>query len=210
MNLNKLIVALLLCINCNLIAQITTTSDKISIEIVKSKLVDNVSVFGIRQLAVKSSDLRKVLIKTKIKSTEENKTKLSAFSLLDTNNNIRYRLADYKGYTGIIGEPELIPFRKNRLYKDNGKEIDNYWLPEYNESEKDYFNDFDKEGYTNFELKINFGTSENPKLSILYFGETSYERFTAELFFAIIADNKDSNYELYYKNEKISDITFNK
>ncbi|MFM7018757.1 hypothetical protein [Flavobacterium sp.] len=210
MNLNKLIVALLLCINNNLIAQITTTSDKISIEIVKSKLVDNVSVFGIRQLAVKSSDLRKVLIKTKIKSTEENKTKLSAFSLLDTNNNIRYRLADYKGYTGIIGEPELIPFRKNRLYKDNGKEIDNYWLPEYNESEKDYFNDFDKEGYTNFELKINFGTSENPKLSILYFGETSYERFTAELFFAIIADNKDSNYELYYKNEKISDITFNK
>jgi len=210
MNLNKLIVALLLCINSNLIAQITTTSDKISIEIVKSKLVDNVSVLGIRQLAVKSSDLRKVLIKTKIKSTEENKTKLSAFSLLDTNNNIRYRLADYKGYTGIIGEPELIPFRKNRLYKDNGKEIDNYWLPEYNESEKDYFNDFDKEGYTNFELKINFGTSENPKLSILYFGETSYERFTAELFFAIIADNKDSNYELYYKNEKISDITFNK
>jgi hypothetical protein len=149
------------------------------------------------------------MIKTKIKSTEENKTKLSAFSLLDTNNKIRYRLADYKGYTGIIGEPELIPFRKDRLYKDNGKEIDSYWLPEYNESEKDYFNDFDKEGYTNFELKINFGTSENPKLSILYFGETSYERFTAELFFAIIADNKDSNYELYYKNEKISDIKFN-
>jgi hypothetical protein len=208
MNLKKFIIILLLCINNNVFAQLTTTSDNISIEIVKSKLVDNVSVFGIRQLAVKSSDLRKVLIKTKIKSTEENKTKLSAFSLLDTNNKIRYRLADYKGYTGIIGEPELIPFRKDRLYKDNGKEIDNYWLPEYNESEKDYFNDFDKEGYTNFELKINFGTSENPKLSILYFGETSYERFTAELFFAIIADNKDSNYELYYKNEKISDIKF--
>ena len=59
-------------------------------------------------------------------------------------------------------------------------------------------------------MKINFGTSENPKLSILYFGETSYERFTAELFFAIRVDNKDSNYELYYKNEKVSDITFNK
>lgn len=209
MNLKKLIILILLCINNNVFAQLTNTSDKISIEIVKSKLVDNVSVFGIRQLAVKSSDLRKVMIKTKIKSTEENKTKLSAFSLLDTNNKIRYRLADYKGYTGIIGEPELIPFRKNRLHKDNGKEIDSYWLPEYNESEKDYFNDFDKEGYTNFELKINFGTTENPKLSILYFGETSYERFTAELFFAIIADNKDSNYELYYKNEKISDIKFN-
>jgi hypothetical protein len=23
---------------------------------------------------------------------------------------------------------------------------------------KDYFNEFDKEGYTNFEMKINFGT----------------------------------------------------
>jgi hypothetical protein len=43
------------------------------------------------------------MIKTKIESEKYNKTKLSAFSLIDTKKKIRYRLADYKGYTGFIG-----------------------------------------------------------------------------------------------------------
>jgi hypothetical protein len=43
------------------------------------------------------------MIKTKIESEKNNKTKLSAFSLIDKKNKIRYRLADYKGYTGFIG-----------------------------------------------------------------------------------------------------------
>jgi hypothetical protein len=48
---------------------------------------------------------------------------------------------------------ELIPFRKERLYKENGNEIDGDWLPPF-DFRKDYFNEFDKEGYTNFEMKI--------------------------------------------------------
>jgi hypothetical protein len=32
-------------------------------------------------------------------------------------------------------------------------------------------------------MKINFGTTNKPKLSTLYFGETIYRKFTAELFF---------------------------
>lgn len=204
---SKTTTLLLLLISLNLFAQ-KTTQEKIKIEIVKSKLVDNVSVVGIRQLKVTSDDLRKVMIKTKIESTADNKTKLSAFSLLDTKNKIRYRLADYKGYTGFIGYPELIPYRKERIYNDNGKEISGDWLPPYDTLVKDYFPDFDKDGYTNFEMKINFGSSEKPKVSTVYFGETSYKKFTAELFFAIIAKNNASNYELYYKDEKISDIKF--
>jgi hypothetical protein len=31
-------------------------------------------------------------------------------------------------------------------------------------------------------MKINFGTTNKPKLSTLYFGETIYRKFTAELF----------------------------
>ncbi len=57
-------------------------------------------------------------------------------------------------------------------------------------------------------MKVNFGTTEKPKLSIVYFGQTSYEKFAAELYFTILIEKKDSDYELYYKNEKISDIKF--
>lgn len=208
MKLKKILLLILLCMSLNLFAQVTTTKEDTKIEILKAKLVDNSSVFGIRQLKVTSDDLRKVMIKTKIKSTIFNKTKLSAFSLLDTKNKIRYRLADYKGYTGVIGYPELIPFRKDKIYNEKGNEIKGDWLPPYSNYEKDYFNEFDKEGYSNFERKVNFGTTEKPKLSIVYFGQTSYEKFTAELYFTILIEKKDSDYELYYKNEKISDIKF--
>lgn len=208
MKLKIIIMLILLNISLSLLAQVTTTKEEIKIEIIKVKLVDNVSVFGIRQLKVTSEDLRKVMIKTKIKSNFYNKTKLSAFSLLDIKNKIRYRLADYKGYTGFIGEPELIPYRKEGIFNENGKEINGEWLPKYDNSENDYFNKYDKDEYRNFEMKINFGTTEKPKLSIVYFGETSYEKFTAELYFAIIVENKDSDYELYYKDEKISEIKF--
>nr|WP_314839907.1 hypothetical protein [uncultured Flavobacterium sp.] len=207
MKVKKIILLITINISFSLYAQFTT-KEETKIEILKSKLVDNVSVFGIRQLKVTSDDLRKVMIKTKIESKIDNKTKLSAFSLLDTKNKIRYRLADYKGYAGIIGYPELIPFRKDKIYKENGEEINGYLLPPYDTFEKDYFNLFDIEGYKNFEMKINFGTTEKPKLSTLYFGETTYKKFTAELFFAILVVNKDSDYELYYKDEKVSDIQF--
>lgn len=208
MKLKKILLLTLLNISLNLFAQVITTKEKIEIEIKKAKLVDNVSVFGIRQLKVTSDDLKKVMIKTKIKSGFLNKTKLSAFSLLDTKNKIRYRLADYKGYSGVIGEPELIPFRKDKIYDEKGKEIKGNWLPPYSNSENDYFNEYDKEGYENLEMKINFGTTEKPKLSIVYFGVTNYEKFTAELYFAILIQNIDSHYELYYKDEKVSEIEF--
>ena len=201
---------LFLIINLNVAAQVTTTKEQIKIELKKAKLVNNVSVVGIRELKVTDDRLKKVMIKTKITSPTDNKTKLSAFSLLDTKNKIRYRLADYKGYMAFIGEPELIPFRKDKIFNEKGKELNGYWLPEYNESEKDYFYDYNIEGYNNIEIKINFGTNQKPKESIVYFGETEYDEFTAELFFAILVDYKDLDYELYYKDEKIFDIQFDK
>ena len=184
----------------------TTTKDNIQIEIKKSKLVDNVSIVGIRQLKVKSNDLRKVMIKTKIKSPKNNKVRLSGFSLVDDKNKMRYRLADYKGYTGIIGSPELIPYRKTELFNKKGNPV-NYGPP-LDESEKDIFNDYDIDGYTNFEIPVNFGTKKNPKLSVLYFGQTRYKKFTGELFFTLLAKNTNLEYQLFYKDEKIADIKF--
>ena len=156
----------------NLTAQV---KEEIKIQIVKAKLVDNVSIVGIRQLKVTNDNFKKVMIKTKISSSPDNKTKLSGFSLVDNVHNIRYRLADYKGYTGIIGFPELIPYRKSELFNEKGKKIDWYELPPFDAAVTDYFNTFDKDGYTNIELPVNFGTEKKPNLSILYFGETEYE-----------------------------------
>ncbi len=202
--MKKILVILLFC--TSIAYSQSETSEEIEIKIKKSKQVDNVSVIGIRQLRVKSDKLQKVMIKTKIESTPHNKTKLSAFSLLDTKNKIRYRLADYKGYASIIGYPELIPYRKKELYNKKGKSIQNG--PPFDKSEKDYFNDYDKEGYTNFEIPINFGTNKNPKLSIIYFGETQFKKFTAELFFPILKENIDLNYELFYKDKKVATLNF--
>lgn len=207
MKFEKIVFVMLLNISFSLFAQESPNSSRITVDIIKSKLVNNGSIFGIRPLRVTSEDLRKVIIKTKISSTNE-KTTLSAFSLLDTKNKIRYRLADYKGYIGFIGNPELIPFRKDKIYNEKGKEMDSEWLPPHDNTEKDYFYEYNQEGYTNFEMNTNFGTTNNPKLSIIYFGRTRYEKFTAELYFAILIKNIDCEYELYYKNEKISKIIF--
>ena len=67
---------------------------------------------------------------------------------------------------------------------------------------------FDKDGYTNIEIPINFGTTNKPNLSVVYFGETEFENFTAELFFAVLEKFKTLDYELYYMDKKISDINF--
>ena len=200
-------VILFILFTLNSIAQVK--NEEIKIQIVKSKLVDNVSVFGIRQLKITNDELKKVMIKTKISSTPNNKAKLSGFSLVDNVNKIRYRLADYKGYAAFIGEPELIPYTKTELFNEKGKKMDWYGLPPFDKAVIDYFDMFHKEGYTNLEIPINFGTTEKPILSVIYFGETEYEDFTAELYFAIFEKYKDLDYELYYMDKKISDIKFN-
>lgn len=180
------------------------TKDGIQISIKKTRLAQNAS--SARQLQVDSDKLKKVLIRTKIKSNLDDKTKLSAFSLLDTKNKIRYRLAEYKGSGGFMNIQEFIPYRKTEFYHKNGSPIQ-IGIP-YDKSEKDYFNDYDIEGYENFETPINFGTKKNPKLSVVYFGETSYKKIIAELFFVLLAENISLDYELYYKNEKIADVKF--
>jgi hypothetical protein len=67
--------------------------------------------------------------------------------------------------------------------------------------QKRLFNEFDKEGYTNFEMKINFGTTNKPKLSTL--GETIYRKFTAELFSRFWLKTKilNTNYITETKNK---------
>jgi hypothetical protein len=200
-NMKRLSFIILLSFCVNMLAQVKTKGN-ITIEVIKTKAIDN------KAAAKKAtSDLtKKLLIKTKIVSNGDEKTQLSGFSLLDTINKTRYRLADYKGYDELF--PELTPYRKTELFDEKGVAINAQWLPPYNKEVKDYFNDFDKEGYTNVELPVNFGTNKEPKISVVYFGETSYKKLTAELYFTVSQAHKDTFYELYYKDEKIAVVTF--
>ena len=113
-------------------------------------------------------------------------------------------MGDYKGYNSFIGGPEINPYVKTKVVNKKGRRYLN--SPPYSESMKDYFNLYNQKGYHNFELSINFGSDKNPKISKIYFGETKYKNFTAELFFPIIKIFKNSVHILCYKNEKIGEI----
>lgn len=139
------------------------------------------------------------MVKCKIKSLDTNFTEISAFSLLDTVNKIRYRVGDYLGYAAIIGNPEVNPYRKT---ESKSKRYP-YGYPKYNTNVIDQFDEFNVEGYTNFEIPIEFGTSKNQDKSVIYFGKTAYRKFRAELFFITLRQLKGTIFELHYKNQKI-------
>lgn len=184
----------------------TITKDSIQIEVESTKFVVDPRLMEFKYFKVRNNQLRKVKIKAKIESTSENMTKLSAFSLIDTKNKLRYRLADYAGYIGGVFGPDLLTYRKSQIYDKDGDAVK--FDPPFGEYEKDYFNDFDMEGYTNIEEPINFGTTKRPKLSVLFFGETTIKKVTADLYFLLLIDHIDLDYELYYKDEKVGDIKF--
>jgi hypothetical protein len=198
-----ILILLSLLFSSTIFSQVTT-NDNFEIKLQKARQVDNQSLLQSSQLKIKTNQLIKIMVKVKIKSRGKDKLNLSAFSLLDTDNKIRYRLADYKGYTGVIGFPEYVPYVKTQLVNEKGKELIN--APKYDASQRDLFNEFDKINYQNFEIPVNFGSKESPNLSIVYFGNTRYKNFTAELFFGILVKNKESDYELYYKDENISKL----
>ena len=203
--MKKLLFLIILTSFINSHGQQIVTLDNIKIQIKKVKIVANSNAFRI--LKLNDNRLNKLLIKTKISSIDSTKTNLSGFSLLDTVNKIRYRLADYKGYNGFIGSPEINPYVKTAILNKKGRKYLN--APDYNTSMEDLFEIYNINGFVNFELKINFGNKKNPKTSIVYFGESRYKDFTAELFFPILKEFENYVLVLYYKDERISEIKIN-
>ncbi|GAB2772550.1 hypothetical protein [Salinimicrobium soli] len=194
---------LFLLLSLTAFSQSFTTKDNIEIEIKKSRTALNNSPFQASLLKVKGEDFQKVLVRTRIKSDKNNKTQLSGFSLVDPQNQIRYRLADYKGYNGIIGAPEFIPFRKTQFFNKSGRPASLH-VP-FDIEEKDLFEEYNMPGYTNFEVPINFGKD---RLSVVYFGQTDLKKLTAELFFTIPQKYLGLPYHLYYRDEKVAEVYF--
>lgn len=179
-------------------SQKATVVDSIEISIEKAKIPSGFSNTLLRRVSFDETKLKYIMVKCKIKSTGKNLAEISAFSLLDTVNKIRYRVGDYLGYAGVIGFPEMNPYRKTESNRKSA-----FSQPEYDTTKIDFFDKYNFEGYTNYGLPIEFGTKKNPDQSIIYFGKTIYKNFKAELFFITLLDKKNSVFELYYKNSKI-------
>lgn len=174
----------------------------IEIEILKAKEPSEFSTLMLRGIKFDQSQYKYIMVKCKVKSIEENHARISAFALLDTVNKIRYRLGDYLGYGGMVGNPERNYFRKtkseNKDYSSN--------LPQYKSTEIDQFDKFNIAGYTNSEIPVEFGTKKNPDSSIVYFGQTAYKNFKAELFFIIPLTLKVSTFSLYYRDVNVGTV----
>jgi hypothetical protein len=174
--------------------------DSINIEMTKAKEPSGFSNAMLRTVSFDETKLKFIMVKCQIKSIGKNRAEISAFSLLDTVNKVRYRVGDYLGYAGIIGSPEVNHYRKEKTL-DNKKY--SYYLPKYDSSVVDVFDQFSRKEYLDFGIPIEFGTNKNPDKSLVYFGKTAYKNFKAELFFITMRELKNSVFELYYKNSKV-------
>ncbi len=174
--------------------------DSLSIEMEKAKEPSGFSNSMLRSVRFDQAKLKFIMVKCQIKSKGEYRTEISAFSLLDTVNKVRYRVADYLGYASIIGFPEVNPYRKDKP-QDSKKY--SYILPQYNSDVIDVFDQFTMKDYKDFGVPIEFGTEKNSDKSLIYFGKTTYKNFRAELFFITLKELKNSIYALYYKNSKV-------
>jgi hypothetical protein len=184
----------------NSFAQNKIVVDSISIVMEKAKEPSGFSNSMLRSIRFDETKLKFIMVKCQIKSTTKNYAEISAFSLLDTVNKVRYRVGDYLGYAGIIGSPEVNPYRKEKPI--NSKKY-SYSLPQYDSNVVDVFDQFSLEEYTDFGIPIEFGSEKNSDKSLIYFGKTNYKNFRAELFFITLRVLKDPVFELYYKNIKV-------
>jgi len=189
-------------------AQKVIINDSLKIELKKSKKVSKFYLHSATKL--KSKELKKVLVRCDIEALHGQSTDINAFSVLDTVNKFRYRIAEYNGYNkgvslsrSVYGYGRI--YLKRQILNERGRPYPN--LPKYNESVPDSFDNFSFIGYTNIEVPMYFSTNKNSKKnSIIYYSSSEKTKFRADLFFTIIINKKTPILELYYGNERIGSV----
>jgi len=163
--------------------------------------------YTVQNVKVKGENIKKIMVRCKIKSKNKEAVDVNPFSLIDKSNKVRYRMVEFVGYKPVsFGLPtyqgkEIL---KKNLVNKKGRPFMN--LPKYDPTIKDTFNNFDFEGYKIIESAINFRTKKKPLLSVTYYAPITMNSFIADAFFVIQKFEKKPNFELYYGNEKIADI----
>jgi hypothetical protein len=166
------------------------------------------------------NDCKVLIFQCVITSRNKTNVDINAFSLLDIENKIRYRLIRYeswKGKSSIGFGHSSESYLKNEILDKNGNPYK--LLPKYDPSIKDSFEDYNFDGFTNCEIPLDFGSnrrhsytelfSKNKRLvSVVYFPESKWSKFFSQLQFPIIIKEKKPVLEIYYKKKMISKIEY--
>ena len=126
---------------------------------------------------------------------------INKFILLDKKNKLKIRPTDIS-YQYVAS---VISF--NRISKDNKvNRVNVGYSIRYDNAVKDSFTDFDFPGYNTFEVPINYGTAKYPELHITYFEPEAFKKRRISIFFTVPSNINAA--ELFFGNEKVTDITF--
>ncbi len=189
-------------------SQTVVINDSLEIEFIKTKSISNSYLHSSVKMK-KTSEAKRILVRCDLKSLVKKPVDINAFSLIDTENKFRYRIASYFGYKkgpslfthGDLGRVYL----KEEVLNKRGKQYK--FLPQYDESMPDSFETFDFEDYTNVEIPMRYyNVVSGEVISVIYYSPSTKTNFRADLQFVVITNQKPPKLKLYYGNEFISDI----
>ncbi|GAA3583569.1 hypothetical protein [Snuella lapsa] len=210
----KKLFLLILLVSQLTFSQTITIDEGQTLKIKKVKIADG-------NIKSDSKENTKVLIfQCVIKSNVKKSVDINAFSLLDVENKIRYRLIrfeSWKGKSSIGFGHSTESYLKTEILDKNGNPYE--LLPKYDPSKKDSFYDYNFDGFTNCEIPLDFGSnkrhafnellSKNKRLvSVVYFPESKWDEFFSQLQFPILIKEKKPKLELCYKKKVIYKIEY--
>jgi len=189
-------------------SQTVIINDSLEIEFKKTKTISNSYLHsGVKMK--KSKDAKRIMVRCDLKALIKKPVDINAFSLIDTENKFRYRIASYSGYKkgpslfthGDLGRTYL----KKEVLNKRGKQYK--FLPPYDESMPDSFETFNFEEYVNIEIPMRFYNMVSGEvISVIYFSPSQKTNFRADMQFIVITNRKTPKLKLYYGEEYISDV----
>lgn len=191
-------------------SQTVVINDSLEIEFKKTKTISNSYLHSSIKMK-KTEDVKRILVRCDLNSLVKKPVDINAFSLIDIENKIRYRIASYFGYkkgpslitNGDLGRVHL----KKEVLNKRGKQFK--FLPPYDESMLDSFETYNFEDYTNVEIPMRYyNVVSGEVISIIYFSPSQRTNFRADMQFVVFTNRKPPKLKLYYGKEFISEIEF--
>ncbi len=201
------LLVLLICFQA-VLSQTVIIRDSLEIEFKKAKTISN-SYLHTNVKMKKNKEMVRILIRCDLKALYNQPVDINAFSLIDTENKLRYRIATYFGYKkgpslfthGDLGKTHL----KKKVLNKRGKQYK--FLPPYDESIPDSFEEYNFEGYSIIEIPIRYyNVVSGEVISVLYYRSSKKPNFRADMQFPVIINRKVPNLKLYYGKEVVADI----
>jgi len=212
--MKKIFFLLILLVSELTFSQTITLDEGQTLKVKKTKIV------GVNTKSSLKENTKVLIFECVITSNTKIPVDINAFSLLDIENKIRYRLIRYeswKGKSSVGFGHSNESYLKTEILDKNGKPYK--LLPKYDPSKKDSFNEYDIDGFNNCEIPLDFGSNKrhsfnelfdkNKRLvSVVYFPVSKWDKFFSQLQFPILIKGNKPKLELYYKKKMIYKIKY--